>query len=177
MKCSSCSEGTLKASFLEGLFACHTCTHCDGNLFLLSDFLNWQALNPESDLSLEADIDKVSQDTKKAMICPLSGGLMTKYLISADTEHRLDLSPTINAVWLDKGEWALLKRHGLANKLNNIFTHHWQLEVRHAENAEMLDELYRRKFGDHYDDIQAFKGRLEAMENRSEVIAYLLSED
>lgn len=177
MKCSACKVGTLKSSKLDGLFNSHSCTHCHGDLILLGDFMQWQKLNPESDLNLEAEIGVVSNETSKAMICPLTGTIMTKYRISADTEHRLDLSPTINAVWLDKGEWDLLKEKGLANKLNNIFTSHWQRNIHDNETSEVLTELYVKKFGEHYREIKAFKKTLRKINNPREVIAYLLAED
>lgn len=177
MKCSSCHTGTLSPSYLEGLFACHTCTDCEGNLILLSDFLRWQEQNPEVDLPENVDVEVDTQETSKAMICPKTGGLMTKYKISADTEHRLDLSPTINAIWLDKGEWALLKSKGLAVKLNNIFTDHWQHEIRSNAATEVLSSLYQRKFGDRYEEVKRLRASLESMDNRSEVIAYILADD
>ena len=177
MKCSSCGTGRLEPSYFEGLFACHSCSSCEGDLILLGDFMRWQELNPESDFSPIAEVEVVLEDTSRAMICPLSGTIMTKYRISADTEHRLDLSPTINAVWLDKGEWDLLKKQGLANQLNTIFTNHWQREIRAVETSEVLKELYERKFGEHYQQIKAFKNVIDTIGNRSEVIAYLLADD
>lgn len=176
MKCSSCKNGNLERSYFEGLFACHSCSNCGGDLILLGDFLRWQELNPEVDLAVEAKVDVVSEDTSRAMLCPLSGTLMTKYRIAADTEHRLDLSPSINAVWLDKGEWSLLKEKGLANKLAEIFTDHWQRGVREEETADVLEDLYERRFGEHYEQVKAFKPVLKAMSNPQEVVAYLLSD-
>lgn len=176
MKCSSCRTGRLEASYFEGLFACHSCSDCGGDLILLGDFLRWQELNPESCFDAEADVEVAAEETTRAMICPLSGTLMTKYRISADTEHRLDLSPSINAIWLDKGEWGLLKEQGLANKLSEIFTNHWQRGIRASETAEMLEDMYARKFGENYSQIKAFKSVVDGMDNRSEVVAYLLSD-
>ena len=177
MKCSSCKIGTLSPSYLEGLFPCHTCTNCGGNLILLGDFLRWQEQNSEVDLHENVGVAVDAQETSKAMICPKTGGLMTKYKISADTEHRLDLSPSINAIWLDKGEWALLKSKGLATKLNKIFTDHWQHEIRSNETTEVLSALYQRKFGGRYEEVKRLRASLESMDKRSEVIAYLLADD
>ena len=139
--------------------------------------MQWQKLNPEEELQSEATVEAVTEETSKAMICPLSGTIMTKYRIAADTEHRLDLSPSINAVWLDKGEWDLLKEKGLANKLNNIFTSHWQHSIHEEETSEVLNELYIKKFGAHYEDIKAFKKILNQTQNPREVVAYLLADD
>lgn len=176
MKCSSCGTGRLEPSNFEGLFACHSCSSCNGDLILLGDFLRWQELNPDSCVETQAGVEVVAEETTRAMICPLSGTLMTKYRISADTEHRLDLSPSINAVWLDKGEWDLLKDKGLTNKLNEIFTSHWQRGIRATETADMLEDLYVQRFGERYKQIKAFKDVIKGMDNRSEVVAYLLSD-
>jgi len=40
-----------------------------------------------------------------------------------------------------------------------------------------LSALYERKFGDRYDEVKQLRSSLESMENRSEVIAYLLADD
>jgi len=177
MKCSSCRVGTLTATHIEDLLYCHTCDNCSGNLIMLSNFLRWQEQNEETPQNQDIQLEVIAQETTKAMVCPKTGGLMTKYKISSDTEHKLDLSPTINAVWLDKGEWELLKSKNLAHKLNNIFTDHWQHEIRNHKTSEILTALYKRKFGEHYDEIKHFRSKLEAIDNKHEVIAYLLSDD
>jgi Zn-finger nucleic acid-binding protein len=177
MKCPSCGAGRLESSYFDGLFACQSCSNCGGELILLRDFKRWQERHSESEFSASAEVEVISEDTSRAMICPLSKRLMTKYRISADTQHRLDLSPTVNAVWLDKGEWSLLKEKGLATKLSEIFTDHWQHEILDVENAVVMHQLYQRKFGDQYEKIRQFKIMIDGMCNRSEVIAYLLAED
>ncbi|RBP51010.1 zf-TFIIB domain-containing protein [Arenicella xantha] len=177
MKCTACESGLLIPAYLEGLFPCHTCTDCGGNLVMLGDYLRWQDANENalfiSDTSTKVEI----QETERALLCPKTGRLMTKYRIAKETEHRLDLSPHINAVWLDKGEWALLKEQGLAGRLNEIFTDHWQSDVRSKESADILDGLYAKRFGEHYADIKAFRAKIDKMDERSEVIAYLLADD
>ena len=137
--------------------------------------MQWQKLNPEQELQSEALVEVV-EETSKAMICPLSGTIMTKYRIAANTEHRLDLSPSINAVWLDKGEWDLLKEKGLANKINNIFTSHWQHSIHEEETSDLVNELYKKKFGEHYEEIKAFKKTINKIKNPREVVAYLLAD-
>lgn len=177
MKCTSCKTGTLNPAYLEGLFPCHTCSDCEGNLVMLSDYLRWQDQDTAVDLSAESTLEEEAQETSKAMICPITGGLMTKYKISKDSEHRLDLSPTISAIWMDGGEWGLLKKNGLARKLNNVFTNHWQREIRSQASADVLTVLYQRKFGDDYPIIKEFREKLHSLDTKSEVLAYLMAED
>ncbi len=176
MKCTACHEGTLSPSYLEGLLPCHTCSNCGGTLLILSDYLSWK---DQADLNFSEQASGAevhAEETEKAMLCPKTGALMTKYRISKDTEHRLDLSPSVNAIWMDKGEWELLKAQGLAGELNNVFTAHWQHEIRGQESAEILDALYQKKFGDNYQKIKDFRELIDG-ENKSEVIAFLLSDD
>lgn len=177
MKCSACSTGTLLPAYLEGLFPCHSCSDCGGSLIMMGDYLRWQDQNPDVDLKSDPPLDVETEETSKAMLCPKTGRLMTKYRISKDTNHRLDLSPTINAIWLDKGEWELLKGKGLAHRLNNIFTDHWQHDIHDQESSEVLMQMHKRNFGEHYGDLVAFKKLLDGMEKRSEAIAFLLSDD
>jgi len=175
MKCTSCGKATLNSSYLEPQLPCYNCPSCGGNLLMLTDFLRWKDNN-----SVEATQNTIhieAEETSKAMICPKTGGLMTKYKISKDTEHRLDLSPSINAVWMDKGEWELLKEHGVANKLNSIFTDHWQDDIRSGESSDIMSAIYENKFGEHYAEIKAFRELLLKKEYRSQAIAYLMAED
>ena len=177
MKCTSCKQGTLAPAYLETLFPCHTCSNCDGNLVMLSDYLRWAADHKDSKFVSDGTKAKAAEETGKAMICPKTGRLMTKYRISKDSDHRLDLSPTISAIWLDSGEWELLKQSGLAGCLNNIFTDHWQRDIHSDQAEDVLTALYERRFGDDYQLIKDFRAALLKMEDRSEVIAYLISDD
>ncbi|MCW5211638.1 zf-TFIIB domain-containing protein [Desulfobulbus sp. TB] len=177
MKCTSCKKGSLIPAYLDQLFPCHTCSHCAGNLVMLSDYLRWLEDNENPDFIHASDAVVEAEETSSVMICPKSSALMVKYKISQHNDHRLDLSSAINAVWLDKGEWELLKKEGLAGKLNEIFTASWQNSVREAQISDTLTMLYEKKFGENYEKIKIFKEMIDKMERKSEVIAYLIAED
>ena len=176
MKCTSCGNGTLNSSYLEPELPCYNCSNCDGNLLMLSDFLRWKENHKDNELTT-SNIIVEAQETSKAMACPKTGRFMTKYKISKDSEHRLDLSPSINAVWIDKGEWELLKEKGLASNINSIFTDHWQEDIRSGESSDIMSMIYERKFGERYNDIKAFRELIKDKEYRSQAIAYLMAED
>ena len=175
--CPSCRQGNLQYNRLNDSLLCQTCDHCGGHWILLADYLRWQAtaaLQPSevSDAVIEAE------DSKQALICPLSGKLMLKYRISSRTTHRLDLSPAANAIWLDKGEWELLKQEGLAGRLNSIFTDPWQRQIREQSARDTFTALYRRQFGDDgYQRLHDFRAWLDGQDKRAEMLAYLLAED
>ena len=185
MKCTSCGIGELVPAYLDNLFPCSSCTHCGGNLIFLADYLRWMENNTDLaklnvNSASDADSDEatvVAEETSKAMLCPKTSTLMLKYKITKDSEHKLDLSPSINAIWLDKGEWQLLVSKGLAGKLNEIFTDNWQRKIREAKTADTMEAMYEREFGDSYTEIKAFRELIHTMKNKPEVIAYLVSDD
>lgn len=177
MKCTSCHQGILQPAYLDDLFPCHTCTNCGGNFILLNAYLSWLESHPEVNFvsNCEAEVD--ADDNRKVMLCPKTGSIMLKYRISKDTEHRLDLSPSINAIWMDRGEWELIKKEGIAGQLNSVFTDTWQRKIREARTEDVLRAMYEREFGENYAQIQAFKELLSEMPNKAEVIAYLVSDN
>ena len=135
MKCTACGKGLLKPAYLDDLFACHTCNHCFGNWIMLNDYLQWLENSPLVEPAGELMVTAL--DSKHVLICPKTGAMMLKYRISGRTEHRLDLSSDIGGIWMDKGEWNLLKKEGLARSLNQIFTAPWQKKIKEEKTAEV----------------------------------------
>ena len=177
MKCTSCKQGSLQPAYLDQLFPCHTCDHCGGNWVMLADYLAWKETHPDFTFNAEAG-ESVAEDHKQAMLCPVSGGLMVKYRISAHSDHRLDLSPAVHGIWLDKGEWALLKQAGLAGNLNRIFTDPWQRRIREESARETFVHLYEREFGvEDYAKVKAFREWLWQHPHKLKLLAYLNDED
>lgn len=175
MKCTSCKVGTLNRSYLDNTLPCFQCDHCGGHFLKLTEYLTWLNRQPKNQLQTLTDTDIETNETLRAMICPESGDLMTKYRISKETDHKIDLNSKTGAIWLDKGEWLLLKQHNIHTKLNKIFTHHWQQNIRNADSKEIMDEIYQRKFGNHYQKIKQFKAEVCTEENKNDIVAYLLT--
>lgn len=178
MNCPSCKSGMLVAHNLEEKLQALNCNNCGGTWLYLDDYLRWLVLQSKMKTTISSSVDVNASETVDAMICPVSGGLMTKYHISADTSHRLDLSPTVNGVWLDKGEWELLKKAGLHLHLHDIVTRPWQKKIRRAESEKSQDEMYRNQFGEEqYNKLREVREWLHSQANCKPMLAYLTSED
>lgn len=184
MKCTSCKKGNLVPGYLDNLFPSHNCNNCGGHFILLNDYLHWRehvdvntlVATPEgvSITELEEDVE----DTKKAMLCPVSGTIMLKYRISKDSSHRVDLSPSVNGIWLDKGEWDLIKAAGLADSLNKIFTAPFQRDIREQTAAQTLEGKYRDQFGDEdYEKLKEIRTWLDSKDQRNLMVAYLAAKE
>jgi Zn-finger nucleic acid-binding protein len=176
MRCPSCKGNTLDPSLLDGLFRAHICSDCGGNWFLIEDYVVWKERNPEFAFSKDASFE--SEDTKNALLCPVTGKIMQKYRFAQDSDHRLDFSPGIGGVWLDAGEWEYLKEQNLAGSLNRIFTAQWQRMLR-EKNAEVaFADLYQARFGEaSYAKAREVREWLNDHSCKAELIAYILAEN
>ncbi|MGB0664605.1 MAG: zf-TFIIB domain-containing protein [Pontibacterium sp.] len=176
MNCPKCKTVKLKPSFLEPALRSHECVHCDGDWILIEDIVSWlEQTKPmfsgdESAVFLE-------DDSKTALICPLTGQLMQKYRINNDTDHKLDYSANVGGVWLDAGEWSYLKDQGIALQVGKIFTDAWQKQIRDNDTKAMYQALYESKFGDDYEKLKEIKSWLDSNGNKTELRRYLLAEN
>lgn len=176
MKCTSCKEGTLIPCFLEGLFRAHTCSTCGGDWILIEDYVSWKEHNP--DLKMSGNVNFEIDDTKTALLCPISGSIMQKFRLTHDSDRRIDYSPSVGGVWLDKGEWEFLKQENLAGSLNTILTLHWQKSIREDNAKATFEDLYQSKFGDEsYAKVKEVREWLNKQPEKSDLRAYILAEN
>ena len=176
MKCTACKKGILSPSFIDGLFRAHTCTECGGNWILIEDYVTWQERNPEFQFS--ADVTYEVEDSVTALICPVTGTIMRKFRLTAKNSHRIDYSSSVGGVWLDKGEWELLKQEGLAGSLNAMLTAHWQKNIRLDSAKENFAAIYEDKFGqESYTKVRDFREWLNNQACKADLRAYILAEN
>ncbi|MAQ01446.1 MAG: hypothetical protein CL586_04880 [Alteromonadaceae bacterium] len=178
MNCTKCKSGVLQPSFLDGLFRAHTCSGCGGNWILVEDFVAWKEQNSEFQFAADHTVTEDTEDTKKALLCPVTGTIMRKFKITAGTDHRVDYSAPVGGIWLDKGEWDLLKSEQVAGTLNNVVTQHWQKQIQRESSASNLSAIYSQKFGEeNYEKVKAIRAWLINQPNKADLRAYLLAED
>lgn len=176
MQCTSCRVGILLPGLMDNLFKAHTCVHCGGNWVLIEDYVAWKEEHPEVSAPEANGCEAI--DTEKALLCPVSGKIMRKFRITANHTHRLDYSAGVGGVWLDKGEWELIKQDGLMTSLNAILTVQWQKNIRRDLAKESFTAFYQDKFGDEaYSKVKAVREWIEEQPCKAELRAYLLAED
>ena len=176
MKCTNCKQGDLLPSFIEGQFRAHTCSSCEGSWIFIEDYVYWRKRNPQLTFNPEITID--AEESKQALLCPVTGTIMRKLKLNTSTEHRIDYSASVGGVWLDKGEWELLKEEGLAGSLNAVLTSQWQRNIRINSTKDNFSEIYKDKFGaDAYNKVKELREWLYQQPNKADLRAYLLAED
>jgi Zn-finger nucleic acid-binding protein len=176
MNCTSCAKGLLKPTFLEGQFRSHKCNNCHGDWVLIEDYVAWKERNPNYKFadSISFEENEV-KDSKRALFCPVSGVMMRKFKLSASHEHRIDYSAAVGGIWLDDGEWELLKSEGLAGSLNSVVTQNWQKELQKETAKVNFEDIYVSKFGhDNYAKVKAFRTWLDSQDNKADLRAYIV---
>ena len=146
---------------------------------MIEDYVAWKERNPNYVFSENISFEELEvSDTKKALICPSSGIIMRKFRISATNEHRIDYSTKVGGVWLDKGEWELLKNEGLAGSLNAMLTNFWQAKIKQNTATSHFSDIYLEKFGEeNYQKAKEFRQWLNSQDQKADLRAYILAED
>ena len=163
-------------SFIDGQFRAHTCSNCYGNWILIEDYVSWKERNPQ--YTFDDSVTCEIEETTTALLCPVTGTIMRKFRLCSSTTHRIDYSAGVGGVWLDKGEWELLKEKGLAGSLNAMLTAHWQRNIRINNTKENFAEIYKDKFGQEtYNKIKELREWLYQQPNKADLRAYILAED
>lgn len=175
MKCTNCNTGVLSPSLIDNLFKAHTCTECGGHWVLIADYTNWKDRNPDFQFTAET-VGKITESAT-ALLCPASGIIMRKFRISAKSPHRLDYSSSVSGIWLDKGEWSLLKQEGLAGSLNTMLTTRWQNNIRLECAKETFATIYGDKFGqESYSKAREIREWLNNHPCKADLRAYLMAD-
>ena len=175
MHCTNCKGKELDAFELEcGLIAarCHT---CEGSMLSLLHYRYWLRQLQSQTAPEQADkVTVIADDSGSAHLCPRCGRLMTKFRIDIDTDNRLDLCGHCEEVWLDKGEWSLLKSRGLHTKLTDLFTDSWQRKLRKQQEERNLEKHYAQLISEEdFARVREFKHWLDQQEHLTDIRRYL----
>lgn len=111
--------------------------------------------------------------TRRALLCPESGRIMTRYRVGHGLDFSIDRSPT-GGIWLDQGEWEALRAHGLHRELHYIFTSSYQHKRIDEEADAKLREHFRERIGaDRLEKADEFRDWLAAQPNAWDILCYV----
>ena len=145
MQCPKCENETLKATKLEQGLSAMGCNQCNGAFVTLLYYRDWLERTPVVE-SAALDHKPMAtalievNDSKSALCCPKCSRLMNKYKISGEVENRIDLCASCDEVWLDGGEWELLKIFEMSRKMPLVFTEQWQRKLREQATEEAREQ-------------------------------------
>jgi Zn-finger nucleic acid-binding protein len=181
MQCTSCKTGQLKQSKLDKTLACHICDNCGGHWIKLDDYMEWhKTQEPLQAVVEEIGVEVDTLESTQALLCPESGAIMTKFHITSDTDHNIDWCNKSAAIWLDKGEWELLKEKGVADKLNQIFSEQWQEKIITETSRNTREAFLTNKLGEeNYSRLKLVRTWFheQSAEDKALMVTFLVSKD
>jgi len=99
---------------------------------------------------------------------------MLRYKAGQGLAFHIDRSPSTGGVWLDKGEWEVLKQRGLQFDLNLVFTASYQRDLRSAEYAHSLEKAFQERIGPaDFRRVAEFKDWMTQHAKRRDILCYL----
>lgn len=176
MKCPSCKDVELNPRELEHGLIAAGCEKCEGALLSLMNYRYWQHTYGKAEPKPEDLNAACVKETTIAKLCPKCKKLMTKYRIDLDTENRVELCSSCDEVWLDSGEWQLLKTLDLQGELPKLFTEAWQRELRKRREHRRWDKHFSDIIGrEEFEKVKAFKQWLDRQAHAADIKHYLLT--
>jgi len=178
MRCPSCQSSRLVSAYLEKGLPCRQCKKCGGNWLCLDNYLFWKERHGNELKQSSDSIKIVLNDSEHAMMCPKTGAFMVKYRIVRETNQHIDFSPQANSVWLDEGEWQLLIKYRLVDRLIEILTEPWQREIHLDETLEFAERMDHQLFDEAtYHALTEIHQWIHQHTDKSAILAFLNSPD
>lgn len=181
MKCPSCKGYELQANEIEvGLLAAEF-VKCEGKLLSIMHYQYWLEkffiFHHDDIEAASVEVKKLAPvDSHEAKLCPKCSRLMSKFQIEHDIDNRLDMCAACEEVWLDKGEWQLLKSLDLQSDLPKIFTDAWQRKIRIQKREEYQKERYIGLLGeDDFNKVDNFQRWVNAHPEKLLIRQYIVA--
>ncbi|MEE4298307.1 MAG: hypothetical protein V2J24_02595 [Pseudomonadales bacterium] len=179
MHCYSCEGEGLKPTRLAAGLPARECARCGGVQVDLLAYRAWREAQPEEDADRsETTASGVTlvkaSDNRHGLVCQRCAEPMQKYRIDTDVANFVDLCERCDDVWLDGGEWELLKHLHLSGRLTEIMTEPWQRRI-HLETArrQQTDGLRERLGAADHDRLLEVERWLDGHPESAELLRYL----
>lgn len=176
MQCSACKNEQLEPQELEPGLIAAVCNSCKGTLVSLMNYRFWIDRYASAATVVHEVGEEQVVESESARACPKCSRLMLKYQIGLHSNNKLDLCAACDEVWLDSGEWTLLKKLDLQGKLPKIFTDAWQRNIRKQKQEHALNERYENILGaEDFSRAREFKAWLYQHPKKDAIKQYLIS--
>ncbi|MFG0307396.1 MAG: hypothetical protein ACF8Q5_14415 [Phycisphaerales bacterium JB040] len=137
----------------QGLRAwrCPTSKGCwiDGDIYRA--WIKRRIADPETDTpapDTPPSSPTLAPDTHTALLSPRTGRLLTKLVVHADLNFRIDYDTHSGGFWLDRGEFEAIAQRGLARSLHDIAAPAWQRKAQEQERSDARRQQLVDLFGE-----------------------------
>ena len=179
MNCPVCKTSELTSIELEEDLTALQCSVCDGHWIRGAEYWKWLEEHASESAERFHEGEALSLAEPGLPIdCPECRFRMVKYLVGRGLSFTVDHCHGCKGLWLDRNEWAALKKRNLHDDLNLMLTSFWQNEAQRETRKKKLEEIYINRFGaEDYAEIKRIRYWLDTRTNRAELVAYLTDKD
>ncbi|MDO5768704.1 MAG: zf-TFIIB domain-containing protein [Psychrobacter sp.] len=181
LNCYHCVTTPLMPIQLDDTLPALGCSDCRGVYLDLLTYRHWLERQPKAGQNLldetlasdsEINIDEID-NTENALVCQRCRKFMLKYRINNEHENTINVCHTCDDVWLDSGEWALLKHLNMQDKLTEVMSEPWQQHLRSEAKEQSFKAHYQRLLGEDFARVEDFATWLAVHPKKSEIRHYL----
>lgn len=175
LNCYKCTGETLLPTKLDDTLSALACQSCEGTYVDLLSYRTWLENHPvtnNEELIKDFSADELD-NTDNALICQRCHKFMLKYRINNENKNTINVCHTCDDVWLDRGEWSLLKYLNMQDKLTALMSEPWQQHLRNEDREKAFTKLYQQKLGDDFDQVENFAQWLSNHSQKGEIQHYL----
>lgn len=87
-------------------------------------------------------------DSPAGKRCTEDGAFLIRQPVGRGLSFHLDRCGRCGGIWLDAGEWEMLRRAGLDDSLTRVFTDAWQAQIRRERHRQTQEAALRQRLGD-----------------------------
>lgn len=179
MNCPVCISSELTSTELETNLHALQCAQCGGNWIPGAEYWKWLEEHATDRPELVHENESLSlAEPGKPIDCPECRFRMVKYLVGRGLDFTVDHCQGCKGVWLDRNEWAALRKRNLHDDLNLMLTSFWQTGAEREARKKRMEQRYITRFGEEdYAEIKRIRWWLDTKTNREELIAFLTDRD
>lgn len=174
-------EINLAEAELEPGLTSWRCPSSGGHWIPAPSYWRWHSQMPPNLKKEHSDrkISKVQQPSvdeqleRPALLCPESNCLLVRYRVGGIGIY-IDRSPLSGGIWLEAGEWNLLKENSIHASLHEIFTTSYQKRILREEARDALMHKFYTDLGeDVAEDLTHLAEWLKLHPKKRRIIAWL----
>ncbi|MCW3061149.1 MAG: hypothetical protein JWQ02_2970 [Capsulimonas sp.] len=177
LKCPVDKQTLLTDHPLDSGLISQACSACGGQWLSAERYWNWRHENPENlpERTPEDSETPAVPEVIKGKLCPQDSYIMMPYRVGHGVGFSLDHCSHCGGIWLDSGEWEVLKARNLHDDIHFVFSDVWQSDLRRKEHAEAIEQMWLDKLGEEtLAEARRIKRWIEGHPKRHELIAFLL---
>lgn len=178
MKCPVCKIEFGPIINLEKELKARECPHCAGVWipgFNYIRYIDHSHFHREDLEKIDLNSLQSDHDTREAKICPDCGSIIERQKLNPVDTFAIERCGHCAGIWLDKGEWDVLKSHGLKKALFFIFSQTFQHFINQKGLEQSTEERYVSLLGQEgFDKLKGVKTWLQSHDYKNEILSYLM---